>query len=160
MNEGYELLNTPGRGEGIFATRQFHLSDIVMIGAIEIDDLEANHSHASQMGEFRYALHAGMISKVNHSCSPNCGIKLNASGAHNFVAMTTICVGDEVTFDYAMRNYSIDHFPYDCRCGSTNCRRRITGWKNLPEDIKSHYAGYVAPYLLTMDRTKKSRAHR
>lgn len=152
MSEGYELLETPGKGDGIFATEPFYQSDIVMLGAIEDDNLDSNLPHASQMAEFRYALHSGMITKVNHSCSPNCGIKLNAAGAHNFVAIQSIAVGDEVTFDYAMRNYSIDYFPDQCRCGASNCRGSITGWKNLPDSFKARYQGFVAPYLVDIDR--------
>ncbi len=151
MNNGYELLDSLEKGEGIFATKQFHIGDIVMIGKIEEDDIEKNHSHASQMGEFRYALHGGKITKVNHSCSPNCGIKLNITGAHDFIAMQTIEIGDEVTFDYAMRNYCIEYFPYKCCCGADNCRGSISGWKNLPDSIKLKYKGFVAPYLIEMD---------
>lgn len=151
MNSGYELLNCKDKGQGIFATRQFHSGEIVMIGVIEEDNIEENHSHASQMGELRYALHGGEITKVNHSCSPNCGIKLNKAGAHDFVAMHAIEIGDEITFDYAMRNYVIEHFPYACCCGAKNCRESITGWKNLPESFKSTYEGYVAPYLIELD---------
>lgn len=155
MNIGYELLESTGKGEGIFATKCFVRGDIVMIGIIEEDDIDKNHSHASQMGEFRYALHGGSISKVNHSCSPNCGVKLNATGAHDFVAMHAIEVGDEITFDYAMRNYVVEYFPFKCCCGTKNCRGSITGWKNLPESFKAKYAGFVAPYLIELDQKKE-----
>ncbi len=155
MNIGYELLESAGKGEGIFATQRFVRGDIVMIGIIEKDNIDGNHSHASQMGEFRYALHGGRISKVNHSCSPNCGVKLNATGAHDFVAMSSIEIGDEITFDYAMRNYAIEYFPYECGCDSEHCRGSITGWKDLPERFKSEYVGFVAPYLVELDQNKK-----
>lgn len=49
MNNGYELLDSPEKGEGIFATKQFYAGDIVMIGVIEEDNIEKNHSHASQI---------------------------------------------------------------------------------------------------------------
>ncbi|BFM06907.1 SET domain-containing protein-lysine N-methyltransferase [Halioxenophilus aromaticivorans] len=151
MNNGYELLTCKDKGQGIFATKQFHSGEIVMVGVIEKDNIDENHSHASQMGEFRYALHGGEITKVNHSCNPNCGINLNNAGAHDFIAMHPIEIGEEVTFDYAMRNYIIEHFPYTCCCGAKNCRGRITGWKDLPESFKSTYKGYVAPYLIEID---------
>jgi len=151
MNIGYKLEDTREKGEGIFATRRFVRGNIVMAGAIEKDNLMKNHSHASQMGEFRYALHGGLVNKVNHSCSPNCGIKLNNSGAHDFVAMENVEVGDEITFDYAMRNYSIEFFPLECCCGAANCRGDITGWKNLPDSFKLKYAGFIAPYLLNLN---------
>ena len=159
MNNGYELLDSLEKGEGIFATKQFHTGDIVMIGEIEEDDIEKNHSHASQMGESRYALHCGNITKVNHSCSPNCGINLNISGAHDFIAMQAIEIGDEVTFDYAMRNYCIEDFPYKCLCGAENCRGSIIGWKDLPDSFKSKYKGFVAPYLIEMDLRLKEVAN-
>ena len=50
-------------------------------------------------------MYGKLITKVNHSCEPNCGIRLNASGAHDFVARQPITAGQEITFDYAMRNY-------------------------------------------------------
>ena len=63
-------------------------------------------------------LQGGLIAKVNHSCEPNCGIHLNASGAHDFVARQPITAGQEITFDYAMRNYTVEHFAAHCQCGS------------------------------------------
>jgi hypothetical protein len=50
-----------------------------------------------------------------------------------------------------MRNYSIDHFPKNCMCGAHNCRGKITGWKDLPDEKKKAYKGFVAPYLLALD---------
>ena len=151
VNNGYELLDCQDKGQGVFATKRFNSGDIVMMGIIEEDNIDENQSHASQMGEFRYALHGGDITKVNHSCNPNCGINLNRSGAHDFIAMNTIEIGDEVTFDYAMRNYTVEYFPSKCCCGAKNCRGNITGWKDLPESFKSAYKGYVAPYLIEID---------
>ena len=100
-------------------------------------------------------MHAGLISKFNHSCEPNCGIHLNAQGGHDFVAMRHIKVNEEATFDYAMRNYRIDHFPGHCTCGAKACRGSITGWRDLPQTRKDRYAAFVAPYLIEMDADKK-----
>ena len=149
-NDGFELRESPEKGEGIFATKPFEVGDMVMVGIIE-EVLSANHSHASQISENEYVLHAGMISKVNHSCGPNCGIRVNETGAHDFIAMKDISVNEEITFDYTMRNYTIDHFPQQCMCGSKRCRGRITGWKDLPDEKKIEYEGFVAPYLLELD---------
>lgn len=150
MSVGYELKVSGEKGEGIFATQPFKAGDLVMEGRIE-KVLEENHSHASQIGLHTYVFHAGYISKVNHCCDPNCGVKVNETGAHDFVARKDIEVGEEITFDYAMRNYGIDHFPEQCMCGSPICRGQVTGWKDLPEDRKQAYEGFVAPYLLELD---------
>ncbi len=150
MNNGFELRKTTGKGEGIFATKFFKTGQIVMVGEIE-KKLDKNHSHASQVGENEYVFHAGFITKVNHSCNPDCGIRLNGTGAHDFVAMRDININEEITFDYAMRNYGVDYFPKHCQCGSENCRGKISGWKDLSDEKKMEYNGFVAPYLLALD---------
>jgi len=127
-NDGFELRESPEKGEGIFATKPFKVGDIVMVGIIK-EVLSGNHSHASQISENEHVLHAGLISKVNHSCGPNCGIRVNETGAHDFIAMKDISVNEEITFDYAMRNYTIDHFPQQCMCGSKRCRGRLQDGK-------------------------------
>ena len=121
-----------------------------MVGLIE-KKLSKNHSHASQLGEHEFVLHAGLISKFNHSCDPNCGIQLNAHGGHDYIAMRDIEANEETTFDNAMRNYRIDHFPERCKCGEQACRGSITGWRDLPQDRKDQYSDFVAPYLIEMD---------
>ncbi len=78
----------------------------------------------------------------NHSCDPNLGF----SGQIGLVAMRDIQAGEELTFDYAMSDGS----PYDefnCHCGSSKCRGKVTGsnWK-LPE-LWDRYRGYFSPYL-------------
>ena len=69
----------------------------------------------------------------------------------DFVALRPIAAGDEITFDYAMRNYVIEHFPDRCLCGAEHCRGTITGWKDLPAERKAAYGELVAPYLLAAD---------
>ncbi|MGD1874706.1 MAG: SET domain-containing protein-lysine N-methyltransferase [Mastigocoleus sp.] len=150
MKDGFELRNVDGKGEGIFATRSFQAGETVMVGRID-KILDENHSHASQIAQDKYALHAGLISKVNHSCDPNCGIRVNETGGHNFVARKNISVGEELSFDYAMRNYSVNYFPPNCMCGAKECRGKITGWKDLSANKKKEYEGFIAPYLLEMD---------
>jgi len=155
MDDGYQLHGTEAKGEGVFATRPFHIGETVMIGVID-RELDRNHSHASQVSAERFVLHGGLVPKVNHSCDPNCGIRLNSSGAHDFVAREPIVAGLEITFDYAMRNFTVEHFAAHCSCGSRHCRDRITGWKDLPAQRKADYHGFVAPYLTDIDsqRTK------
>lgn len=151
MKDGFELREIDGKGEGIFAIRSFKVGETVMIGKIE-KILDKNHSHASQIGLNQYAFHAGMISKVNHSCDPNSGIRVNETGGHDFVAMKNISEHEEITFDYAMRNYSVDYFPPVCLCGTKKCRGVVTGWKDLSETRKKDYETFVAPYLLEINQ--------
>ena len=98
MKTGFELRETSEKGEGIFATKSFKVGDIVMVGIIK-EVLNGNHAHASQIAENKYVLHEGLIIRVNHSCDPNCGIRVNETSAHNFVAIKHISVNEEITFD-------------------------------------------------------------
>ena len=124
---GYELsLSGDGRGDGVFATRSFQPGETVMVGEID-RRLPQNHSHATQIGPTEYVQLSGLGSKVNHSCDPNCGIRVNDAGAPDLVARRNIGAGEEITFDYAMRNYSVEHFPSRCRCGAARCRGTVTG---------------------------------
>lgn len=150
MAVGYELRGTDNKGEGVFATRSFQIGETVMVGVID-REVDRNYSHASQVSGERFVVHCGLIPKVNHSCDPNCGIRLNASGAHNIVARKPIGAGQEITFDYAMRNYTVEYFPARCRCGSPVCRDRVSGWKDLSTQRKADYRGFVAPYLIDID---------
>lgn len=151
QSERFELIETAEKGEGVYATRSFLGGETVMVGVIEEKVLSGNTVHASQIGENSWVLHGGLVPLVNHSCDPNCGIHVNETGAHDFVAIRDIKAGEEITFDYAMRNYSVEHFPKTCRCGAQICRGEITGWKDLPRERKAAYAGHIAPYLLAHD---------
>lgn len=150
MTATVERRATPDRGEGIFALQPFKRGEILYAGVLDGAPVD-NHSHASQISKTKFGFHTGLGSILNHSCNPNCGIIINESGAHDIVAMEGLAAGDEATYDYAMRNYRIDHFPSPCCCGNTNCRGTITGWINLPQQRKDAYAGFVAPYLLEID---------
>jgi hypothetical protein len=151
-DEGVELrLMANGKGDGVLATRPFAPGETVMVGFL-IGALTGNDSHATQVGPDRWARHGGLGPKVNHSCDPNCGVRLNDGQAFDFVARRAIGVGQELTFDYAMRNFTIDHFPTRCLCGADHCRGSVTGWKSLPAARKADYGELVAPYLRAMDQ--------
>jgi uncharacterized protein len=149
--EGVELRRTAdGKGDGVLATRAFAAGETVMVGFL-VGAPTGNDSHATQVGPGRWARHGGLGPKVNHSCDPNCGVRLNDGQAFDFVARQPIGAGQELTFDYAMRNFTIDHFPTVCLCGAARCRGSITGWKDLPAARKADYGELVAPYVRTMD---------
>ncbi|HMJ03305.1 MAG TPA: SET domain-containing methyltransferase [Conexibacter sp.] len=154
--QGVVLRSTPdGKGEAVLATQPFAAGDTVMVGFL-IGALTGNDSHATQVGPDRWARHGGLGPKVNHSCDPNCGVRLNDGQAFDFVARRRIDAGQEVTFDYAMRNFTIDHFPTVCLCGAAGCRGSVTGWKDLPAARKADYGELVAPYLRLMDADRST----
>jgi hypothetical protein len=148
---GVARRSTRQKGYGLFATRKFAVGEIVMAGA-DVRSVERNDAHAVQTGREEFGREEGLGSWVNHSCDPNCGVRLSEGGVFDLVARREIRRDDEVTIDYAMRNYVIEFFPPTCRCGVDICRGQVTGWKDLAEDRRRVYAGSVAPYLLAIER--------
>jgi hypothetical protein len=140
------------RKDGVFALRDFAAGETVL-GAVASRRAPANHSHANQVSLTSWSFEDGLAPKVNHSCDPTCGVRANpvVPDGFDFEGLRPIAAGEEVTFDYAMRNYAIEHFPARCLCGASICRGTVTGWKDLPEDRKAAYGALVAPYLLDAD---------
>lgn len=143
-------------GNGLFAKENIGKGEIVVNfdgGKGKIVDLktadefyESGNDNQIQVGddEFFYATTDDEIENAdffNHSCDPNCGIK----GILQIVAMRDILSGEEITFDYAMSESS--DYKINCKCGSPNCRKIITGndWK-IPE-LQKRYKGYFSDYL-------------
>ena len=79
----------------------------------------------------------------NHSCDPN----LWWDGTYTLAARRPIAAGEEVTNDYATSTGTTD-FAMTCACGSSLCRRVITGedWR-LPE-LQARYGDHWTPALL------------
>lgn len=83
---------------------------------------------------------------VNHSCNPTCGFR----GQITLVSRRDLMPGDEVTYDYAMTDVGVAEEKWlamKCFCGSTNCRKFITGddWE-IP-DLQKNYQGYFSTYV-------------
>jgi len=79
---------------------------------------------------------------VNHSCNPNAGL----TGHSGLIALRDIEPDEQICFDYA----TCDGSPYDefdCECGATNCRGRVTGNDWQIEELWERYAGHFSPYL-------------
>jgi hypothetical protein len=79
---------------------------------------------------------------LNHSCEGNVGF--NEEG--DFVARRPIERGEELTYDYALAE-SNPRFRMECRCGSVNCRRIVTGndWKDAA--FRARNLSYMLPRL-------------
>jgi hypothetical protein len=77
----------------------------------------------------------------NHSCEPNLGVR----GEITFVAMRAIHTGEELTHDWATTDD--DDYSVDCKCGTPNCRKTLTGKDWQRRDLQERYAGYFSAYL-------------
>jgi SET domain-containing protein len=152
LNPKCESREHAGGGCGVFAKKNIAQGELISLwgGTIlrkeQLDpSMPRFTQRVLQVDEDLYLLTAEQPEPndcFNHSCEPNLGF----SGQIGLVAMRDIQAGEQLCFDYAMS----DGGPYDefdCFCGSSTCRGKITGndWK-LPALWKK-YEGYFSPYL-------------
>lgn len=79
---------------------------------------------------------------INHSCEPNAGLQ----GQIVLAAMRAIQPGEEVCIDYAMCDSSA-YDEFECQCGATDCRGRITGEDWMRPELQARYHGFFSAYL-------------
>jgi SET domain-containing protein len=152
LNLKCEARAHPEGGCGVFAVGEIKIGELISLwgGRIvpkEILDptMPRFTQRVLQVDEDLYIVTAEEVEPndcFNHSCEPNLGF----FGQIGLVAMRDIEAGEELMFDYAMS----DGEPYDefdCCCGSSNCRKKITGndWKL--SELWEKYQGYFSPYL-------------
>lgn len=109
--------------------------------SVQIDDhLFLVSDHLSLVSDRQEpALPGDMIS---HSCAPNCGM----AGGVLVVAMRDIAAGESVSFDDAMWMGSSEH-EFECTCGTSTCRRKVTGRDWMLPELQVAYRGHFSPYL-------------
>lgn len=101
--------------------------------------------HSVQVDDDAFLVPAGPpepADHVNHSCEPNAGMR----GQITLVAMRPIAAGEEIVMDYAMTDAS-PFWEFDCLCGASACRGRVTGDDWRRPDLQRKYAEYFSPYL-------------
>lgn len=139
--QGIELRDCVEKGKGIYASKDFSVGEEVLTFQGKIT--HERGMHTLQVSLLEHLLVEEPWRYVNHSCDPCCGIKERTK----LVAMRSIKSGEEITFDYAMTEKELSEM-FDCLCGSELCRGKIFGYKNLPENLKEKYAGFISDYLL------------
>ncbi len=84
------------------------------------------------------------IELLNHGCDPNVGIW----GINVFVALRHIKENEELRYDYAMSDTTDADMGWDCTCGASICRGRITplDWQ-LPA-LQKKYGQFFSRYIL------------
>lgn len=139
------LVKQTNKGRGVFAARNIRKGETVVVGR-RIKVLSLRTIHSLQMG---FDLHVELDEParlINHSCSPNTGVRNNQFGGYDFVALFDIPEGNEITFDYETTEYFSIAVP-KCLCGSLNCRGKTRGFHFLPLKIRQQYGDFISNYL-------------
>ncbi len=142
-------------GNGLFASKLIAESDVlVMFGGtiFNIDDIRkglCDPKTTIAISEKQWLGNLFDAAKepddyINHSCLPNAGLR----DALTLVATKNVEAGDEIVVDYSVwvndPGYLLTE---NCLCGSSNCRKRITGndWMRL--DVIKQNIGFYSPFL-------------
>jgi SET domain-containing protein len=167
----YEIKDTENKGKGLFATQLikkgeflFHL-DLTQLPRYTLNEISQNPElskiaeHADYVGNGKYVIDLSPPSYINHSCVPNCVVKMKSIAIKDVIAFRDIIKGEELSVDYTLT--AVDQFDgkgfwvLDCKCGSENCRRKVVGdfftlpieyqkkfYRNLPNPIIKKYKKY------------------
>ena len=141
-------------GKGLFAVESIAVGEVVCVKGGYVFDRDTLRSmpgwfRAAEIqlaedlfiGPLDESEREGSMIFSNHSCEPNIGVR----GQIVFVAMRDIEAGEELTHDWATTDD--DDYELECRCGSANCRRVVTGQDWRREDLQEKYNGYFSWYL-------------
>lgn len=147
---GYEIREVAGKGLGVFSTKEFIDGERIMFftGRAEDVSMIKDLDHSLQVGERAFiGPTGGADDLVNHSCSPNTGLRMNGKKIE-LVAIENVKPGDEITWDYSTTMYG-GLWAMECVCGNKNCRGTVLDFDDLPKDRKDFYLSrnVVMPYL-------------
>ena len=133
------------KGRGVFASRAFRKGETIVNGH-QVEILTERTSHSFQIDVDLHVELDEPAVLINHSCMPNTGVRNNQFGGYDFIALTGIAQGEEITWDYETTEY-ISIAVAQCYCGAAACRSRTRGFKYLPVEIKNKYGEFIADYL-------------
>lgn len=130
MNQFVEIRKSEKHENGLFALKDFKKGESLyslkkgrIVNYDEIQKLsERQKIHLDQIGENEYEIIEPPGCYINHSCEPNVEEKDRIG-----YALRDIKKGEEITIDYD----KITHLeePFECHCGSKNCRGFVRGRK-------------------------------
>lgn len=149
---GVEVVKTAQRGFGIRACRSFRPGQIIMEYTGEIiseaecqrrmrDDYKDKACYYLMELERNLVIdgtRGSMARFINHSCDPNCEVRMLKVGGTPRMAVfagdSGIMTGEELTYDYNFDNFGETRQP--CYCGAQNCRGYLGKRLNAAEQKK------------------------
>jgi len=143
------LKNSQIQGEGIFTTRSYRKGEFVVKLTGKKIIRKYNEKTDRELCANWFGIGKDLwinpnfpLSKINHSCSPNIGIK----GQIMFYALRKIDNGEELTFDYSTSEQETD-WKMRCHCGQSDCRKWMTAIQLLPPKVFNSYLPYIPRYF-------------
>lgn len=120
-------------GLGMFANKDLAPDEVILTFDGPLIDFKETKTRGAwecmpiQIGIDRYIDTAPPGVFVNHSCSPNAGIKRDK----DLIALRPVPKGSEIRFDYST-TMEENSFCMQCECGHSECRKIIADFSTLP----------------------------
>lgn len=133
-------------GKSVYATQALKPRQVILRGRGTRVPYRTRHSF--QVDHDMHVVVPTAIQLINHSCEPNCGLWIpRGTEVLEVHALEPLEPGQELSLDYASFEQEIRFMPGACLCGAAGCRGRITGYAELPFELRARYGPYVAEYL-------------
>lgn len=138
-------------GLGLFAVSPLAAGTKIMVFTGEILNLDEvlasgrDECYPLQLGRWTY-LDLDVRSRVvNHSCTPNAGLRSDRL----LVALRDVSAGEEICYDYST-TMSEQRWTMQCACGSASCRGTIGDFHDLPVKVQEEYLqlGVVQSFIV------------
>lgn len=150
-NSSFIEIRSSRFGKGLFALKNIVADTILckvqgpVLSFRETIALGPDESHSLQIGKDKYILCNVPFLYSNHSCKPNCGLNKDLE----LFAMQTIKKDEELFWDYSTSMLE-RHWTMQCLCGTQQCRKIVTDFDLLPEDLQLHYLkqNIVLPFII------------
>ena len=145
LHESIIKKSVPNKGFGLFASKPISIDEIIweLDGSCKIfplnDEIRQKYPHGYQFGHNYVHCHDDS-EYMNHSCDPNAWWESD----QKLSARRDIKAGEEITYDYSTTDISYEWTaPWECKCGSMNCRKRITNKDCLDKHFQRKYGKHL-----------------
>ena len=129
-------------GQGVVAREEIEPGE-VLIALAHVFTAEPSR-YTIQLEEGLHQAGTGEIDDfLNHACEPS--VRLDAE-RRCFVAARRIAPGEELTFNYLSSEWDMAE-PFECRCGSRRCLRKIRGFRHLTPEQQRELDALLTPHL-------------
>ncbi len=127
--EAFQIIQTDdGRGAGVRARRAFARGR--RLARVSGQVIAFCRLHTLQINTHTHLYDPHFCGLLLHACDPN--VRLDMA-AFELWSLRDIAAGEILTMDYASTEDVLMR-QFECQCGSPNCRRWITGAKELPNE--------------------------
>ncbi len=132
---------------GVFTTRDFKRGETVVIGK-GISQSSERTIYTIQTDRNVHVMMDEPAVRINHSYTPNTGVRNNQWGAYDFVALEDIPSGSEIFFDYETTEDDLtSDFQECCPPPADRSVADSRGFHSLPPSVQARYGEFIADYL-------------